>query len=243
MTPQEHQLLSGLFDRIRANSSGPRDPQAEAFIADAVRTQPAAPYIMAQSVIVLEQTLQAASQRIQELESQARPASGGAQEGSFLGNIGRSIFGGSPTPLAGGAPSSRAQTAAPPPSYAPQPPQPGPWGQPAPMGRGGGGFLQGALGAAAGVAGGVLLADSISGLFGGHNNGLGSMFGANPRGETIVNNYYGNDSSQSAQHAQDVQDDADADQDTQQDAADDSGSNIDTAGGFDSGGDSGSYDT
>ncbi len=62
----------------------------------------------------------------------------------------------------------------------------------APMG-GGGGFLQGALGAAAGVAGGVLLADSIRGLFGAHNNplgigtGLGGGQGGTGAGETIAN--------------------------------------------------------
>jgi hypothetical protein len=59
------------------------------------------------------------------------------------------------------------------------------------------------LGAAAGVAGGVLLANSISGLF--HNNnpfgiasgmgGLGGGMGGYPGagGETIVNNYYEGD--------------------------------------------------
>ena len=56
----------------------------------------------------------------------------------------------------------------------------------------GGGFLQGALGTAAGVAGGVLLADSIRNLFGGHYGGLGIASGIPGMGggETIVNNYY-----------------------------------------------------
>jgi len=57
-----------------------------------------------------------------------------------------------------------------------------------------GGFLKGALGAAAGVAGGVLLADGIRGLFhggGGIAGGLGNRFGFQHTGlggETIVNN-------------------------------------------------------
>ena len=58
----------------------------------------------------------------------------------------------------------------------------------------GGGFLQGALGAAAGVAGGMLLADSIRGLMGGHASpfGIGSGFGPSASGgERVVNNYYG----------------------------------------------------
>ncbi len=64
----------------------------------------------------------------------------------------------------------------------------------------GGSFLRGALGTAAGVAGGMLLANSLSGIFGSHMNslGLGSpLAGANPFGsgnapveETIINNNY-----------------------------------------------------
>jgi hypothetical protein len=74
----------------------------------------------------------------------------------------------------------------------PLPPEPGPWGGTPPAG---GGFLQGALGTAAGVAGGVLLADSIRGLFGGDHGGLGIGFGLGGfgglgGGKTIVNNYY-----------------------------------------------------
>jgi hypothetical protein len=79
----------------------------------------------------------------------------------------------------------------------------GPWGgqqQQAPSA--GGGFLRGALGTAAGVAGGMLLANSLSGIFGGHSAanalGLGSPTGtaeaaSAPTEETVVNNYYGDD--------------------------------------------------
>ena len=243
MTPEERQLLTGLFDRLRANSGGQRDPQAENFIAEAVRAQPYAPYIMAQNVILMEQTLQAASQRIEELEGQLQAAQAGAAQGqgggSFLGNAARSMFGGA-APLPGSAP----QRGAVPPSggYAP-PPQSGPWGQQAqpqyaPQASGGGGFLKGALGAAAGVAGGVLLADSLRGLFGGHGGGgLGSMFGGTPGGgsETITNNYYGDSSGSSDSARQfDPRDDVGTEQDQLLDAADDSS--------FDSGGDSGTYD-
>jgi hypothetical protein len=87
--------------------------------------------------------------------------------------------------------------------------------------------LTGALGTAAGVAGGVLLADSIRGLFAGHNNplGIGSGFGGTGPGlggETVINNYY--DSSGQSLSQQDAAQDAqqDAAQDAQQDAADDS---------------------
>ena len=105
--------------------------------------------------------------------------------------------------------------------------------------EGGGGFLHGALGAAAGVAGGVLLADSMRGLFGGHNSSLGIGAGVPGFGgggnETITNNYYGADaqgsdaSQDAAQDAAytsggasgaDYQQDADQDQDASQDASD-----------------------
>ena len=90
-----------------------------------------------------------------------------------------------------------------PPQYDPRmaaPAAAGPWGQAA---SGGGSFLKGALGAAAGVAGGVLLADTLRGAFGSHMSGLGlgSPFGFGSTGqppveETVVNNYYMDDNRQ-----------------------------------------------
>ena len=60
MSPEERQMLADLFERIRANASASRDPQAEAFINDAVRAQPYAPYVLAQTVLVQQQALRAA---------------------------------------------------------------------------------------------------------------------------------------------------------------------------------------
>jgi uncharacterized protein len=190
MSPEERQLLTGLFDRIRTAAASPRDSEAEALIAEAVRNQPYAPYLLAQAVIVQDQALQAANAKIEDLENELRDEGPPQQPGSggFLG----SIFGASaprPAPQPSGGPWGAQQNYAPPPG--------GPWsGAPmsgAPMGGpiGGGSFLQGALGTAAGVAGGVLLANSISSLFGAHNNpfGIGTGGGLGG-GETIVNNYY-----------------------------------------------------
>ena len=64
MTPDERQLLAGLFDRVRSAASAPRDRDAEAFIADQVRAQPYATYLLAQTVIMQEQTMDQAAQRI-----------------------------------------------------------------------------------------------------------------------------------------------------------------------------------
>jgi hypothetical protein len=211
MSPEEAKLLAGLFERIKANANAPRDQEAENFIAEQVKAQPEAPYLLAQTVIVQDFALRSASEKIQQLEgrlreaeSQSKPSSGG-----FLGGL----FGGAAAPQ---PPPPR--PAPPPQGYAP--PQGGPWGAAPPQGYGqpgygppggapggfgqggfggapapGGGFLKGALGTAAGVAGGVLLADSIRGLFhgGGLGSGLGIDSGLHSGGvnETnIVNNYY-----------------------------------------------------
>jgi hypothetical protein len=238
MSPEERQLLTGLFDRIRGAANTPRDQEAEALIQDATKAQPYAPYFLAQTVLVQDQALRAANDRLQELEGKVKDlesqAASGPRSGGFLSGLG-SLFGGSSgsssAPRAGMPPPGSALRAGmpppggrwgqspaqggwqqPPQGYAPPGTAPGPWG-----GQGGG-FLTGALGTAAGVAGGVLLADSIRGLFAGHNNslGIGSGFGGmgpGLGGETVVNNYYDSGGQSLSQQ--------DAAQDAQQDAADD----------------------
>ncbi len=209
MTPDERQLITGLFERMRPSASQTRDRDAEALIGDQVRAQPYAPYLLSQTVIVQDQALRAANDKIQQLEAQVRQAGGGAppqEETSFLGSIGKSIFGsGQQNQAQQGRPSLPTTGGLGP---APLPQEPGPFRAPggggpwAPQGAApqSSGFLHGALGAAAGVAGGVLLADGIRGLFSGGNNpfgiasGMGGGFGGggfgNAGGETIVNNYY-----------------------------------------------------
>jgi uncharacterized protein len=248
MSPEERQLLSGLFDRIQSAGGNPRDKEAEAFIQDAVKAAPYAPYLLAQTTIVQDQALRAANERLQQLEAQVRDleqhAAQPQQQGSggFLGGLGSLFGGGSPTP-----PPPQA-TRAPPPGWGQQPPQqgwreppqqnygqqPGPWGAPqggpmgggfggGPMGGQGGGFLKGALGAAAGVAGGVLLADSIKGLFGGSNNPLGIGAGVPGVDSALAGSretIVNNYYGDDAVRQQDAQQDADQDQDDAQDAAD-----------------------
>ena len=203
MSPEEAKLLAGLFERIKANTNAPRDKEAESFIAEQVKAQPEAPYLLAQTVIVQDFALRSANEKIQQLEERVRALESQSKpSGGFLGGL----FGGA------GAPQPPQRPAPPPQGYAP--PQGGPWGAP-PQGYGqpsygppggsgqggfgappapGGGFLKGALGTAAGVAGGVLLADSIRGLFhGGGLGGYGIDSGFHPAGlneTTIVNNYY-----------------------------------------------------
>jgi hypothetical protein len=247
MTPEERQLLADLFDRIHAAGAAARDPQAETFIDDAVRALPHAPYVLAQTVLIQTQALEAASRRIAELQSAAQAAQP-QTETSFLGNLGKSLFGGAaappPRPSYDASAYQRGASAPPPPpqQYAapaqPQqpyaPPSAGPWGAAPPSG---GGFLHNAMSTAAGVAGGVALGNIVGGLFGGHGGGLfggsGGMFGGGgflPRGET-VNNFYDTGQGGADLHEmdriqdqqQDALDDADAQQDAYQDASDDGG--------------------
>jgi uncharacterized protein len=146
MESQERQIIQSLFTRLSdvEKQAPPRDADAEAFIKERVGQQPAAPYFMAQTIVMQEYALQQAQQRIEALEreSQDRPAGGG-------------LFGGL---FGGGQSGSRAVRSASPIS---PPPGAGFGGQQ----HRGGGFLAGAAQTAMGVAGGVLLGNAIGGVF------------------------------------------------------------------------------
>jgi len=209
MTPDERNLISGLFDRLAAASNQPKDSEADQLIRSKVAENPAAPYLLAQSTLVMQQALANAQNRIGALEKQIAesnaPAPGTQQGGSFLSSV-ASFFG-------GGQQHQQPQRSAPPPipqqpQHPQQPqqyaqPQPPPvYGVPqaqAPAARGSGGFLQGALSTAAGVAGGALLFQGIENLIG-HNPGpfagsstpSGGFFGGGERPveNTEIINYY-----------------------------------------------------
>jgi hypothetical protein len=210
MTPEERQLLEGLFERIKTAAPNAPDKEAEEFIGKSMKDMPHAGYVLSQAVIVQEEALKAAVAKIEELEGYVQELEDKAQKaeansGGFLGGIGKSLFGGSePAPRdrqgsrdrqgyddregyddrRSAVPSSRGPS-----SGISVPPRPGsgggsPWNNQPGMAPGamagqqqaaGGGntFLKGALGAAAGVAGGMLLANAVGGLFSGNNNPLG----------------------------------------------------------------------
>ncbi|MGA8133271.1 MULTISPECIES: DUF2076 domain-containing protein [Pseudomonas] len=195
MNSEEQTLIDGLFSRLQqaGTDSAPRDALAEARIKEHLTRQPAAPYYMTQSILVQEHAiksldeqnkqLQAQLQQLQDELQQARAQS--AAPASSSGGFLSSIFGGSRDPAPAPAPSNsgggwrepgRPGFNAPPPqqNYNTQPnyqqpayAQPAPQ-QAAPAAPMGSGFLGGALKTAAGVAGGVMLAEGISSLF--HHN-------------------------------------------------------------------------
>ncbi|WP_365305297.1 DUF2076 family protein, partial [uncultured Thiodictyon sp.] len=61
MDQQEQKLISDLMIKLKEaeQRSGPRDRDAEELIADALLRQPAAPYYMAQVILVQDHAIQA----------------------------------------------------------------------------------------------------------------------------------------------------------------------------------------
>ncbi|HSA82715.1 MAG TPA: DUF2076 domain-containing protein [Geminicoccaceae bacterium] len=142
MDQNERRIIDDLFARLgeAERRAGPRDAEAEGLIGCHLRDQPAAPYYMAQAIVVQQEALANAQARIEQLERELteRPAGGG-----FLGGL----FG-----------TERESAQA---HQRPAGPGQGPWSQP--HGRGGG-FLAGAAQTAMGVAGGVLIGNALADL-------------------------------------------------------------------------------
>ena len=74
MQQQERDLIAGLFGRLQQFEAQPRDAEAERLIKEFVARQPASPYLLVQTVLVQEQALKAAQERIAELEAKAGAA-------------------------------------------------------------------------------------------------------------------------------------------------------------------------
>lgn len=70
MDQRDREAIEGLFQRIARveQRSGPRDRGAEALIQAKIGQQPAAPYYMAQTILMQEKALNEAQARIDELE-------------------------------------------------------------------------------------------------------------------------------------------------------------------------------
>ncbi|HUK57732.1 MAG TPA: DUF2076 domain-containing protein [Stellaceae bacterium] len=199
MTPQERDLIAHLFDRLAQAESQAKDRDAEATIRDGMSRVPDAPYLLVQTVLIQDMALAEAEKHIKELEAQAKPAAP-EQPTSFL------------AAARGSVPSAGPWGRAPAPPSAPAPSAGGGsvWtnsaaGQAMPVQAGAApslampgassGFLRSAATTAAGIAGGALLFNGISSLFGPH---YGNLFGGmTPQpgiGETVINNYYGDQS-------------------------------------------------
>ncbi|MNC27560.1 hypothetical protein SAMN05216201_12319 [Pseudomonas linyingensis] len=183
MHAEEKSLIDGLFSRLRAAESqaAPREAEAEALINEHLSRQPAAPYYMAQAIVVQENAIQQLDDRVKELEAQIetlkRSQSSAPQQssGGFLSGL----FGGGRSQPQAQQPASAPVAAQPAKSGWHEPVagnrnsfgQQSGFGQQAGFGqRGGqpqqgGGFLSGALQTAAGVAGGMVLGNMLMDMF------------------------------------------------------------------------------
>src|SRR4051812_11998514 len=180
---QEREIISEIFKRLEQAASQPRDPETERFIADKIRSQPYAPYAMAQLIYVQEEAIKSLNQQLEQMRAEVERARSQPQSGGFLS----SIFGGGSRPQAepprpASSPWGGQQQPGPGygQGYGPGGPQPGPWGgqQPGMMGGGaggGGGFLRGALTTAAGVAGGMVVGNALMNAFKGGHESLGAF--------------------------------------------------------------------
>ncbi len=169
MQSEEQRLIDGLFSRLQQaeQNSAARDTTAENIINTHLRAQPAAPYYMAQTILIQEAALRQLNEKVQQLEQQVnalqsrKPESGGFLAGLFGGGRHeeqQAPRSGAPIPGTQASPNYDASE-----RYAqPQAPQ---MAQQA--GRSGG-FMAGALQTAAGVAGGVMLGNMLTSMF--HNN-------------------------------------------------------------------------
>ncbi len=190
MTPQERQLIDDLFDRLAKVENAPRDPDAQAAIADGLRRAPNAVYALVQTVLVQDEALKHAEAHIRELEERAQPQQ--QQSGGFLDSMRDSLLGPSSRgsvpnvrPGDSGAPRgpvwNTGQTGYQPdpranPDYRQGAPGGGGFGgglfgggnqQAGAPGGGGGSFPGTAAATAAGVIGGSMLMNSMRGMFGG----------------------------------------------------------------------------
>ncbi|MBU4682298.1 DUF2076 domain-containing protein [Cedecea davisae] len=182
MQSEEQRLIDGLFDRLKQaeSQSSTRDAAAEQRIAQHLSQQPGAAYYMTQTILIQEAAMKQLNGKMQALEAQVaeleqksrqQQSSGGFLAGLFGGGNSNSSRGSDPIPgsqnYASSAPQGNAGYGA----------NPAPGGYSAPAGygapqaapasapRAGGGFLSGALQTAAGVAGGVVVAEMLTSMF------------------------------------------------------------------------------
>lgn len=174
MTPQERKLVEELFERLATLESRPREADAEQAIREGLRVAPNATYALVQTVLLQEEALRKADERIRELEGETAPPQ---QQGGFLDSMRDTLFGGGAQRPRGAVPQTGGDRpmGVPPgfgTGYGQPNVQPNAYGQ-APMqpqaAGGGGSFLGTAAAAAVGVIGGTMLMNSMRNMMGGNH--------------------------------------------------------------------------
>jgi hypothetical protein len=171
MNQQEQQMIADLAERIRTAPAPQIDREADDLIRRTIGSRPDALYILTQTVLLQQMALDQAQDRLRELEQGPSPR-----------GTGQGFLPGQPAAQPGYAQGGYAQSAYSQPVYEAPPPR-----------SGFSSFLHNAAQTAAGVLAGEVAFDAISGIFGGHRGGFFQGGGIMPGGETIVNNYYGNE--------------------------------------------------
>jgi uncharacterized protein len=211
MTPQEQQLITELFARLKQTPAQAKDAVADQLIRRSVTDNPEAPYCLVQTVLIQEMALSQAQRRVAELENrvvQANAASSAPPPQPAMSFLGDPVSRGSVSPA-------------------------GPWGrapQPtAAVSAAPSGFLRSAAATALGVVGGQMLFQGIESMFGQHAGSILSGQSIQPAlSETVVNNFYGDQPSSAEpssddSDAQAVEDPSVADDDLEQDDSFDDG--------------------
>lgn len=239
MTPDERQLISELFERMRSTGPIDKDRDAESLIMQLVLATPDAAYKLVQSVLVQENALQEAGARMEELQAEvdqlraqvAPPAPAQKSSGGFLGGL----FGGgsrAEPPRQASVPSFGSRQAEAPPRqpsspWGNAPAQPSGYGQQGgyapqqgyaqPQQSAGGGFMRQAAMTAAGVAGGMLAAGAIRDMMGGGS----AHASTRPQDQSGERSPYEVGLSDEQQRAENERQDAEQDAQWQQDQQDD----------------------
>jgi uncharacterized protein len=221
MTPQERELITGLFERMRGFGAPAKDREAETLIIHSVGANSNALYMLVQTTLIQEQALEAANNRLREAEEQVRTLEEEQQRrpsgpGSFLGGL----FGGRRTtePALRTPPPHNSQS-----PWSVPPSQDPPTAPPAP-----GGFMHSAMTTAAGVAGGMLAAGAIRDMLGSAHASPTNTEQARRDHETLARQDV-EDDAQSDAADKDARDDARADAEDDADAADDAADSEETA--------------
>ncbi|MEX0589523.1 MAG: DUF2076 domain-containing protein, partial [Xanthobacteraceae bacterium] len=87
MTPQERQRVTDLFNRLAQLENAPRERKAEQLVAEGLRLAPNAPYALVQTVLIQEEALARANDRVRELEAQLGVAEPAQSGGRLLGTL------------------------------------------------------------------------------------------------------------------------------------------------------------
>jgi hypothetical protein len=174
MNPQEKAQLEQFLQQLNSTQAGAKDSDANALIAESVKKQPDASYLLVQRAMGLEMALQVAQKQMAEMQAQIDQTS---KPSGFLSGI--NSWGRAAPPQ--GAPANAMAAARPAAGAA----QPSSWGS---------GMLGAIATTAVGVVAGSMLYQGIQSMMG-HNsapdagNGLGHSNAPTDSGQQVAQNY------------------------------------------------------